>query len=131
MTQYTSALIRTPAKLVPAALMAAILAAQALPATAQVRPSIADTWRSPNAAPVAPRPQVTSSLEATDPTPAEQREARALAAALFARPAAAAAAADKAVPITQADATPVEAKPEWENKGLQFGGRGLQLKSPF
>ena len=131
MTQLTSGPIRRPASLVPAALTAAILAACALPAFAQVATYPADTWRSPDAAPVAPRKPVTSSLEATDPTPAEQREARALAAALFARPAAAAQAADNAVPISQADATPVEPKPEWANKGLHFGGKGLLFKSPF
>jgi hypothetical protein len=131
MTQLTSGLIRKSASLVPAALLAAILAAHALPAFAQVGASTANTWKSPNAAPVPPRAQVTSSLDATDPTPAEQRQARALAAALFARPAAAAAAADKAVPVTQADATPVEPKPEWANKGLHFGGKGLLFNSPF
>jgi hypothetical protein len=136
MTQSTSGPIRKPASLAPAAMMAALLAAHALPAFAQASASQtgasqANTWRSPDAAPVPPRKPVTSSLGATAPTPAEQRQARTLAAALFARPAAAAAAVDKAVPITQADATPVEPKPEWENKGLRFGGKGLLFKSPF
>jgi hypothetical protein len=136
MTQSTSGPIRKPARLATAALTAAILAAHALPAFAQASsaqnsPSQANTWRSPDSAPVAPRKPVTSSLEATAPTPAEQREARTLAAALFARPAAAAAAADKAVPITEAEAAPLERKPEWDNKGLQFGGKGLLFKSPF
>lgn len=126
MTQSASGPIRVPASFGRAALLAAMLTAGALPALAQV-----ETWRSPSAA-VPPRQNVTSSLEATAPSATEQREARALAAALFAKPGAAARAADKAVPVTQFDAAAVQPKPEWAARdGLQFGGKGLLFKSPF
>jgi hypothetical protein len=122
MTQLPTSPSRTPARLAVVALLASL----ALPAAAQI-----DTQR-PKDLELSSRQRVTSSLDATAPSPAEQREARALAAALFARPAAAARAADKAAPVTQADAVTVEPKSDWESKdGLQFGGKGLQFKSPF
>ncbi len=79
-----------------------------------------------------PKPRnATSDLDATAPSPQEQRETRSLAAAVFAKPAAAARAADKAAP-PQPDLNIVQAKPEWSTKeGLQVGDKGVEFKSPF
>jgi|SRR5579859_3285154 len=82
---------------------------------------------------IPPKPQqVTSDLDATAPTPAEQHETRALAAAIFAKPAAAARAADKATAASEPDLNVVQAKPEWAARdGVLIGGKGLAFKSPF
>jgi hypothetical protein len=107
---------------------ASILTIGALPAFAQTSPFEPRTDHAP------PKPRnATSDLEATAPTAEEQRETRALASAVFAKPAAAARAADKAAPVTTPDlASPVQPKPEWSAKdGVQIGGKGLQIKSPF
>ncbi len=96
------------------------------PAAAQV----VEPWRSP-APPSAGRAQVTSGVDATAPTAGEQRQARALATAIFAKPAAAARAADKAAPPTPGLAA-VQPKPEWSQKdGPQVGGDGLTVSRPF
>lgn len=105
------------------------LAMRALPAVAQP----VDPFRPvTNQAPPKPK-NATSDLDATALSPAEQRETRALASAVFAKPAAAARAGDKAVAAAQPDLAPtVQPKPEWSTRdGVQLGGKGLQIKSPF
>jgi hypothetical protein len=117
-------LVRTPAGLAAAA----TLAACALPAVAQVAGPGAPAAEVP--LPVA---HATSSLEVTAATPAEQRETRLLATAVFTTPAAAAHAAEKAAAAIQPDLTPaVHLKPEWSaGKRPLVGGRGMKLTAPF
>ena len=124
MTQLTTGRLRIFAGLA----VTAILAAYAPSSFAQpdpFQPALDHAQPKPRAA--------TSDLLASAPTPAEQRETRALAGAVFAKPAAAARAADKAVAATQPDLTPpVQPKPEWANKdAVQVTGKGLEIKSPF
>jgi hypothetical protein len=84
-------------------------------------------------APPAEKPRTaTSSAEATEPTASEQREARKLATAIFAAPAAGQRAADKAAPPSTANVPPAQPKPEWlAEDGVRPGGEGLQVKAPF
>ncbi len=124
MTQLTSRQVRICAGLA----IAVMLVAYTSPTFAQPDPYQPALDRAP------PRPAAaTSDRKATEPTPAEQRETRTLAGAVFAKPAAAARAGDKAVAATQPDLTPhVQPKPEWTNKdGVQVTDKGLEFKSPF
>jgi hypothetical protein len=108
------------------AVVAAAFACAAGSAVAQEEP-----YRSKTPAPKAP---ATSTLEATAPTAAETREAQALTAAIFAKPAAAARAADKVAAENQPDLAPaaVQPKPEWSaEEGLRPGGKGVEIKTPF
>jgi hypothetical protein len=127
MTKPSLRLIRTVTGLA----MAAALAAGAGSVFAQVEPGHGPAEVPPLAP--APKPHATSSIEATAATPAEQRETRTLAAAVFARPAAAAKAAEKATEATQPDlAAQVQPKDDWTpTKPPLVGGRGLELKAPF
>ncbi len=116
------------------ALAVAVMAASA-PALAQPNPEVrpdsqVGPYRSPPL-PAKPR-NVTSSAEATAPTATEQREARKLATAIFAAPAAGQRAADKAAPPSTADVPPAQPKPEWlVEDGVHAGGEVLQVKAPF
>jgi len=105
----------------------ALVAAVGFPAAAQVGPA-----PDPTAQSLANRARVTSSITATAPTPAEQREARSLVTAIFAKPAAAQRAADKAAPQTPPNLE-TSPKPEWttSRNGLGLGGKGVQFKAPF
>jgi hypothetical protein len=77
-------------------------------------------------------PKATSTEAAQTATAAEQRDARKLAAAVFAESAAAARAADKVDAANQPDFNRVDPKPEWSAPtGPQIGGKGLQIKTPF
>lgn len=107
--------------------LAAMLAVSALPALAQTTDPFA---RTVEGAPPKPR-NATSGLEATAPSPAELHDARALATAVFNRPAAAKAAADKVTAAAQVDVPPLQPKAEWSPDGVQIGGKGLQIKTPF
>jgi hypothetical protein len=116
------------------ALAVAVMAA-AGPALAQSSP---DARLERQVGPWTPAPptekphNATSSAEATEPTPAEQREARKLATAIFAAPAAGQRAADKAAPPSTANVPPAQPKPEWlAEDGVRPGGDGLQVKTPF
>lgn len=124
MTQLGSRRLRTTARFA----VAALLGLSALPALAEP----ADPFRAPvEGAPPKPR-NATSSLGATAPSAAELREARTLAGAVFARPAAAKVAADKATAAVQADGPPLQPKPDWiPTEGVQLGGKGLEIKTPF
>jgi hypothetical protein len=107
--------------------LAAMLGMSALPAIAQST----DPFDHPvEGAPPKPR-NATSSLQATAPTPTEVHDARSLATAVFSRPAAAKAAADKVTAAAQVDVPPLQPKPEWSPDGVQVGGKGLQIKTPF
>ncbi len=107
--------------------MAAILMVYTGPAIAQPDPFQPTLERAP------PKPRATSDLDATSPGPAEQREIRTLAGAVFAKPAAAARAGDRAVDAARPDhGQPVRRKPEWTNEnGVRLSGKGLEFKSPF
>ena len=109
-------------------LLAGMLALWALPALAQSTDPFAKPVEGP---PPKPR-NATSSLGATAPSPAELHDARTLATAIFARPAAAKAAADKVTAAAEADLPPPEPKADWAPpEGIQLGGKGLQIKTPF
>jgi hypothetical protein len=109
--------------------------AAAGPALAQASNPNADQrvepWRGPE--PPAGKPRTaTSSASATEATPAEQREARKLATAIFAAPGAGQRAADKAAPPSTANVPPAQPKAEWlADEGVRAGGKGLQVKAPF
>jgi hypothetical protein len=126
--------IRVPLRQASLALAAVVMAAAA-PALAQSDSLHADQqvepWHTPEGPPPKPR-NATSDASATEPTAAEQREVRKMASAIFAKPGAAARAADKAAPPNNADIPPAEPKPEWLAKDpVGPGGAGVQVKSPF
>jgi hypothetical protein len=111
-----------------AAALAAPLGVLALPAAAQVT----EPWRTPTDEPVANRAHVTSGEDATKLSPAEQRAAKALAVAVFAKPAAAHRAVEKVEAAAAPAVPPAEPKPEWLAKdGVGLGGKGVQVKTPF
>jgi hypothetical protein len=121
----------TVASLVVFALAAAAPALAQAPAQNRAEP-----WRGPSDQPgtraADNRARVTSDAAATQPTAAEQREARALASAIFAKPGAAQRAAEKAAPETPPDYADLPAKPEWAGAGeLKPGGRGVKVTQPF
>ena len=113
------------------------LVAAASPALAQLQTqNRAEPWRAPTdqpgSRPLDNRARVTSDASATEPSPAEQRQARLLAAALFAKPGAAQRAADKAAPAVPPDYAEVQPKPEWtDTAGVAPGGRGVKVTRPF
>lgn len=92
-----------------------------------------EPWRTPSHD--APPPHATSSLDATKTTAAtltQQRETRTLATAVFATPAAAQRAADKAAAAYEPPIAPAAPKAEWLNEdSVHFGGRFLELTAPF
>lgn len=118
-------------------LILAAAAAIAAPALAQTSPNRAEPWRGPSDQPgtraVDNRARVTSDETATQPTAAEQHEARALAAAVFAKPAAGQRAADNVAPVAAPDLAEAQPKTEWVDKttGIVPGGRGLKVTKPF
>lgn len=82
--------------------------------------------------PPAVPPKATSSIEATAPTPTETREAKALTAAVFAKPAAAAQAIQKVTADSQPDYAVAVPKPESPlPDGFRPGGKGVEIKAPF
>jgi hypothetical protein len=124
-------------RLIACVALAALIGGLAAPAAAQsTAPNRAEPWRGPSDPPgtraADNRARVTSDASATAPTPAEQREARNLAAAIFAKPGAGQAAAEKAAPEATTDLAEVQARPEWTNPpGLAPGGRGVKVTAPF
>jgi hypothetical protein len=111
-----------------AALLAAMASAVAAPVAAQVFTS----QRTPTDAGAPNRAKVTSGPDAVKPSPSEQREARALAVAVFAKPAAAQRAAQKVAEANAPVIAPAEPKPEWVAKdGVQVGGKGMKITTPF
>jgi hypothetical protein len=97
------------------------------PAAAQIEPGLPLSDQ-----PLPVPPKVTSTEAAQTATAAEQRDARKLATAVFAKPAAAARAAEKVDAANQPDLSKIEPKPEWSvPAGPQISGKGLQIKTPF
>lgn len=93
---------------------------------------VVEPWRSPTSETAPNRAHVTSSEGAAQPSAAEQREARALAVAVFGKRAAAQKAADKVAAANTPAIPPAEPKPEWLAKdGLQAGGKGMKVTTPF
>jgi hypothetical protein len=94
----------------------------------------AEPWRvpagQPYTTPAGNKARVTSDVTATEPSPAEQKEARALAAAVFAKPAAAQRAVDKVAPDAAPDWAAVQPREEWTDK-VAPGGRGVKVTAPF
>jgi hypothetical protein len=92
-----------------------------------------EPWHAPAQDPIPPH--ATSSLDATTTTAAtltQQRETRTLATAVFAKPAAAQRAADKAAAAYAPPIAPAAPKAEWLTEdGIHFGGKGLELTTPF
>jgi hypothetical protein len=92
-----------------------------------------ESWHAPEHAPIPPH--ATSSLDATKTTAAtltQQRETRTLATAVFAKPAAALRAGDKAAAAYAPPIEPAAPKPEWVGEdGVHFGDKGLALTAPF
>jgi hypothetical protein len=126
---------RVPTQLlaVAAALALAAVAGSALaqPASQDRDQDHVEAWRSPEPPPGKPR-TATSSISATGPTEAEQREARKLATAIFDAPSAGQRAADKAAPPAAAKVPPASPKAEWlADEKVGPGGEGLQVKAPF
>ena len=83
--------------------------------------------------PPAPPRKATSSIETTAvPTPTETKEVKALTAAVFAKPAAAAHAVDKVTADSQPDYAVNVPKPESPlPDGFRPGGKGVEIKTPF
>jgi hypothetical protein len=121
----------------PALLAALMVLSLAGPALGQPAPTNrAETWRgpaeTPGSSPSANRAKVTSDETATQPTAAEQRKARALAAAIFAKPAAAQRAAENAAPEPEPEWAAQQPRAEWTDKsGVAPGGRGVKATTPF
>jgi hypothetical protein len=96
-------------------------------------PDDIESSRAPEHAPLPPH--ATSSLDATKTTAAtltQQRETRNLATAVFAKPAAAQRAGDKAAAAYAPPIAPAAPKPEWlAADGIHAGGKGLELSTPF
>ena len=125
---------RVPFRPLTLALTVVVMAAAVGPALAQVTDPRTDErvepWRGPEPPPGKPR-NATSSTSATEPTAAEQREARKLATAIFAAPSAGQRAADKAAPPAAAKVPPAQPKAEWlADEKLGPGGEGVQVKTP-
>lgn len=87
-----------------------------------------ETYR-PNAP--APPPKATSSLAATAPTATETKEVKALTAAVFAKPAAAAHAVEKVTAASQPDFAVAAPKESPLPDGFRPGGKGVEIKAPF
>ena len=121
-------------RLLPAALSVLSLmgAGQAL-AQATNQSDNPEPWRDPTQGGPALKPHATSSLDATRPSPQDEHQSRALAAAVFSRPAAAQRAADKASAANAPKITPADPKPEWlgTEQGPHFGGQGVEVNRPF
>ena len=83
--------------------------------------------------PPAQPPKATSSIETTAaPTTTETKEVKALTAAVFAKPAAAAHAVDKVNAENQPDYAVNVPKPESPlPDGFRPGGKGVEIKAPF
>jgi hypothetical protein len=117
-------------RIAPVWLAAALCAGLSLAA-----PAAAQVFEPPRAVPdetAANRAHVTSGPDATKPAPSEQRDARALAVAVFAKPAAAHRAAEKVEEANAPVIAPAEPKPEWVAKdGVQVGGKGMKVTTPF
>ncbi len=114
-----------PGRLGLAAAAASVALGYAATAAAQITPS-------PLNDDPPPTPPKVTSTEAAQATAAEQRDARKLATAVFAKPAAAARAADKADAANQPDFNRIEPKPEWSaQSGPQISGKGVEIKTPF
>jgi hypothetical protein len=123
-------------RLVPSLALIALLAAA--PAVAQPPPpNRAEPWRGPldppGTQPSTNRARVSSGEGAAQPTAAEQRQARTLAAAVFATPAAAHQAADNTAPEATPDWAAAQPRAEWTDKttGIVPGGRGMKITAPF
>jgi len=122
----------SPTRLLLCAAGLAALAFSAWPAAAQE-----ESYRAPKPEAAAVPPKATSDLTAatqTAQTPAQQRDAKALATAVFAKPAAKAKAAQKLEDANHPELATVQPKPEWTGeKGgtLGVGGKGVQVKTPF
>jgi hypothetical protein len=111
------------------------LAAASLAAGSALAQSAEEPWRAPTPDLVAKPRTATSSLEATTPvaTPAERKQARTLTTAVFAKPAAAARAAEKVDQALQPDLSAVQPKPEWTTPkgGVGMGEKGMTITTPF
>ncbi|MFL5295134.1 MAG: hypothetical protein ACJ798_02015 [Phenylobacterium sp.] len=114
------------------------LGAPALAQPAAPAASPAEPWRAPVDQPGTQaadnKARISSGAAAVAPSPAEQREAKALAGAIFATPAAAQKAADKAAPEQPlSDLAEVQPRPEWarHKPGVDLGGRGVRVQTPF
>ena len=119
------------ALIVAAATLGAVsVAAAQVPQSAM--PTQPPGFRTPTDEAAPNRKPVTSGDATARPvSPAEQREAKALAVAVFAKPAAAKKAVEKVEDANAPAIAPAEPKPEWVDKGLQVGGKGLQVTKPF
>ena len=116
-----------PVRLGLAAAAALLVLGFPFAAIAQITPGVALSDQ-----PLPVPPKVTSTEAAQTPTTAEQRDARKLASAVFAKPAAVQRAAEKADAANQPDLNKVEPKPEWTAPtGPLIGGKGLEIKTPF
>lgn len=122
------------ATLLRAAAGLAALALSAWPAGAQIKET--QPWQPPVPAAEAKPRTASSDLGAATQsatTPTQQREAKALTTAVFAKPAAKAKAAQKLDDANQPDRSAVSIKPEWteDKAAVGVGGKGVQIKTPF
>lgn len=119
-------------RIAPSWSAAVFAAATALAAAAPAAAQPIEPWRTVTYEAAPNRAHVTSSEDATKPSASEQRQARTLAVAVFAKPAAAQRAAEKVDAANAPAIAPAEPKPEWLAKdGLQFGGKGMKVTTPF
>lgn len=126
----TESATRTALRLAATAALALVAAGHAV---AQSQNGDPEPWHNPAQGAPPVKPHATSSLEATSkPAASEQHQSRALAAAVFSRPAAAQRAADKATAANIPPIPPTDPKPEWLGEsGPRFGGEGVQVTKPF
>jgi hypothetical protein len=110
-----------------AAAAIALALSVATPAAAQV-----ETWIEQTSDTSIESAPVTSMASAIEPTAIEQRAARAFAAVVFASPAAAMRAGEKAEAAMQPDLAAVQPKPKWvADARLRVTGDGVQVKATF
>jgi len=120
------------ALIIAAATLGAVSTAAAQPTESAATPSQPPGFRTPLDEAAPNRTPVTSG--ATTPKPVsieEQRKEKALAVAVFAKPAAAKKATDKIEDANAPPIPPAEPKPEWTDKGFEAGGKGVIVKKPF
>lgn len=120
------------ALVIAAATLGAVTAAAAQPTDSAATPTQPPGFRTPLDEVAPNRKPVTSG--ATAPKPAsieEQRKEKALAVAVFGKPAAAKKAVEKIEDANAPPIPPAEPKPEWTDKGFEAGGKGVIVKKPF
>ncbi len=120
------------ALILAAATLGAVSAAAAQPTESTAAPTQPPGFRTPLDEAHPTRKPVTSGDSTPKPASVEeQRKEKALAVAVFDKPAAAKKAVEKIEDANAPAIPPAEPKPEWTDKGFEPGGKGVIVKKPF